>query len=78
MSACGRCLFSALILVKKAAALANRGSGLLSEALADAVSAAADEVLEDIERYIPPLHPLQGGAGTSVNMAAMSCWPIWL
>ncbi len=63
-------VFSALILVKKAAALANRGSGLLSEALADAVSAAADEVLEEIERYIPPLHPLQGGAGTSVNMAA--------
>lgn len=65
-----RDLFAALILVKKAAALANKGSGLLPGELADAIAAAAEEALGDIETFTPALHPLQGGAGTSANMAA--------
>jgi aspartate ammonia-lyase len=63
-------IFAALILVKKAAALANQGVGLLSDELAKAIVAAADELLGDPGRFTPPLHPLQGGAGTSMNMAA--------
>ncbi len=63
-------IFAAMILVKKAAVLANSDSGLLPAELAGAVAAAADEVLDDVEAFVPALHPLQGGAGTSVNMAA--------
>lgn len=63
-------LFGALILVKKATALANQGSGLLADDLAEAIVVAADEVLADPRRFVPDLHPLQGGAGTSMNMAA--------
>ncbi len=62
-------VFRAMILVKKATAMANLGSGLLPADLAEAISAAADEVLADGDQYLPKLHPLQGGAGTSVNMA---------
>ena len=38
--------------------------------ICDAITAAADQVSVDVETYLPPIHPLQGGAGTSVNMAA--------
>lgn len=63
-------LFRAMILVKKATAKANRDCGLLPAELGDALSQAADEVLADIDSFVPAIHPLQGGAGTSVNMAA--------
>lgn len=63
-------LFAALIVVKKVAALANREAGLLDDRIATAIVSACDEVLKDVMCFLPPLHPLQGGAGTSTNMAA--------
>ncbi len=63
-------LFRALIQVKQAAARANVQAGLLEEKIARAIDGACAEILAEGERYIPPLHPLQGGAGTSTNMAA--------
>jgi aspartate ammonia-lyase len=63
-------LFEGLLLVKKAAALANLRAGLLEERLARAIADAADEALADVAAFLPPIHPLQGGAGTSSNMAA--------
>jgi aspartate ammonia-lyase len=68
-------LFLALLQVKKAAAVANTRAGLLSETIGNAITGACDELIEKIEvnkddTLIPDIHPLQGGAGTSTNMAA--------
>lgn len=63
-------LFAALVEVKKAAALANVEAGLLPEDVGDRIAEACDEIGSSLDTYIPPLHPLQGGAGTSTNMAA--------
>jgi aspartate ammonia-lyase len=63
-------LFAALLLVKKAAVLANLRAGLLEERLGEAIAAGVDEALAANEGLLPPVHPLQGGAGTSTNMAA--------
>ncbi|MBN1196694.1 MAG: aspartate ammonia-lyase [Candidatus Aminicenantes bacterium] len=63
-------LFAALIQVKQAAAEANADAGLLKAELAEAIVDAGDEVLADTEAWLPAVHPLQGGAGTSTNMAA--------
>lgn len=63
-------LFRALISVKKACATANLKAGILEEQIANAIIEACDTIIFDIDKYIPPLHPLQGGAGTSTNMAA--------
>lgn len=63
-------LFRALIEVKKAAAQANGRAGLLDERKAALLARACDHILENIASFVPPIHPLQGGAGTSSNMAA--------
>lgn len=63
-------LFGALVEVKKAAALANVKAGLLPENIGRLIGEACDEVGSNLDAYIPPIHPLQGGAGTSTNMAA--------
>lgn len=63
-------LFYALIEVKQACARANRSAGLLDEKKAQLIEQACAEILSDIDSNIPPIHPLQGGAGTSTNMAA--------
>ncbi len=61
-------LVTAMAMVKKACALANRDLGLLQEDYADAIVQACDEViagkLED--QFVVDM--LQGGAGTSTNM----------
>jgi len=62
-------LFAALIQVKQAAAEANADAGLLDQELAAAIVAAGNEALGDISAVLPAIHPLQGGAGTSTNMA---------
>ncbi len=62
--------FAAVVQVKRAAARANRRAGLLDEPVAAALEGACAEVLADVAAWVPPLHPLQGGAGTSMNMAA--------
>ncbi|MFO1149683.1 MAG: class II fumarate hydratase [Alsobacter sp.] len=61
-------LIEALVVVKKAAALANRALGELDPGLADAIVAAADDVLDGKLPYEFPLVPWQTGSGTQTNM----------
>ena len=58
----------ALAQVKKAAALANMDTGRLPHDIGDQLVKAADEIIagEHIDQF--PVDPIQGGAGTSVNM----------
>jgi len=63
-------LVTATILVKKAAAEANRELGRLAPVLADAIVAAADEVLGGRLRDQFLVDVYQAGAGTSHNMNA--------
>ena len=58
----------ALAAVKKAAALANMETGRLEKRIGDALVEAADEILEGRMMDQFPVDPIQGGAGTSVNM----------
>ena len=61
-------LIRAMAKVKKAAALANRETGHLDAKIADAISAAADEVIAGKFHDQFLVDPIQGGAGTSINM----------
>src|SRR5689334_24492430 len=63
-------LIRALGIVKKAAALANRDTGHMEARIADAIARAADDVIAGKldEHFI--VDPIQGGAGTSINMNA--------
>lgn len=75
-----RDIFLALIRVKKAAAVANTGAGLLDETIGNAIVNACDKIVGQLEEesgkapadrdFLPHIHPFQGGAGTSTNMAA--------
>jgi fumarate hydratase class II len=66
----GRPVIRGLGLLKKSAALANVGLGLLPEAVADAVIQAADEVARgDLDDHFP-LVVFQTGSGTQSNMNA--------
>ena len=58
----------ALAMVKKASALANMKTGRLNVSVGKAIVQAADEVIagEFADQF--PVDPIQGGAGTSVNM----------
>jgi aspartate ammonia-lyase len=60
----------AFLLIKKAAALANRELGELPAELSDAIARACDAVLEDFPRYRDQfvVDVFQAGAGTSFNM----------
>jgi aspartate ammonia-lyase len=57
-------------IVKKAAALANRDTGHLDSRIANAIAQAADDVIAGKldDQFI--VDPIQGGAGTSINMNA--------
>ena len=61
-------IVAALALVKKAAALVNRDLGRISEEKADAIAAAADEVLAGEHPDEFPLLVWQTGSGTQSNM----------
>ena len=61
-------LLRALVLVKRAAALANRELGEVERGIADAVVAAADEVLAGQWPDEFPLSVWQTGSGTQTNM----------
>lgn len=63
-------LVSALVVVKKAAALTNRDIGALAPDIAQAIVAACDEILAGALRDQFVVDRLQGGAGTSANMNA--------
>ena len=58
----------ALATVKKAAALANMETGRLNALVGKALTRAADEIIEGrwLDQF--PVDPIQGGAGTSINM----------
>ena len=58
----------ALAMVKKASALANMKTGRLNVSIGKAIVQAADEVIEGQFADQFPVDPIQGGAGTSVNM----------
>jgi aspartate ammonia-lyase len=60
----------AFILLKRAAALANRELGALDEERADAIVAACDRILADLPRHQQHfvVDVFQAGAGTSFNM----------
>ena len=61
----------ALGLIKLAAAKVNADLGLLDPKLADAIAAAADEVVDGkLRRPVRPRHAFQTGSGTSTNMNA--------
>ncbi|HXV85360.1 MAG TPA: aspartate ammonia-lyase [Gemmatimonadales bacterium] len=60
----------AIVWIKKAAALTHRTTGRLEARLADAIVAAADEVLSGRHRDQFVVDPYQAGAGTSHNMNA--------
>ena len=59
-----------MALVKKAAAITNRIAGTLSSEKADAIIKACDEVIDGKLRDQFVVDPIQGGAGTSMNMNA--------
>ncbi|MGE5244404.1 MAG: aspartate ammonia-lyase [Betaproteobacteria bacterium] len=63
-------LVTATILIKKAAAQANASLGRLDRAVADAIVAAADEILSGRMRDQFVVDVYQAGAGTSHNMNA--------
>ncbi|HET9383681.1 MAG TPA: lyase family protein, partial [Gemmatimonadales bacterium] len=58
----------AVVWIKKAAALTHRDTGRLDRKLAEAIIAAADEVLAGGHRDQFVVDPYQAGAGTSHNM----------
>lgn len=61
-------LIRSLAIVKKATALANAELGRIPQQVAAAISQAVDEVIEGkLDREFI-LDPIQGGAGTSINM----------
>ncbi|MCL6570085.1 MAG: aspartate ammonia-lyase [Bacillus sp. (in: Bacteria)] len=61
-------LINAMAVVKKSAAYANVAIGQLDEKIGEAIMVAADEVLEGRHHDQFICDPIQGGAGTSINM----------
>ena len=59
---------TAVVWIKKAAALTHKETGRLDAALADAIVAAADEILSGAHREHFIVDVFQAGAGTSHNM----------
>ncbi len=60
----------ALVRIKRAAALANKELGILKPEIADAIVAAADEVIAGAHHDQFPIDTYQTGSGTSSNMNA--------
>ncbi|MFD2443924.1 aspartate ammonia-lyase [Bacillus sp. CGMCC 1.16607] len=61
-------LIKAMAMVKKAAALANMESGRLYHEIGEAIVKASDEIIEGKHHDHFIVDPIQGGAGTSINM----------
>jgi fumarate hydratase class II len=59
---------AALARIKKSAALANAKLGVLDQSIADAIAAAADEVVTGVHDREFPIDVYQTGSGTSSNM----------
>ncbi|MBP0724141.1 aspartate ammonia-lyase [Bacillus sp. RG28] len=63
-------MIKALAIVKKSAALANMKVKRLNEEIGEAIVKAADEIIEGAWHEYFIVDPIQGGAGTSMNMNA--------
>ena len=63
-------LIVAMAMVKKAAALANVESGLMDEKIGNCIAEAATDIIEGKYHDQFLVDPIQGGAGTSINMNA--------
>ena len=63
-------LINSLIQIKKAAAITNREIGALAPDISEAIVKACDEILGGQFRTQFVVDPIQGGAGTSLNMNA--------
>ena len=63
-------MINSLALLKKAAAITNREIGVLDPVISEAIVKACDEILEGKLREGFVVDPIQGGAGTSLNMNA--------
>ncbi len=63
-------IFRNVLIIKKCAAVANFRAGILPEDIKNRIVEACEEILLNLNDFIPDIHPYQGGAGTSVNMAA--------
>ncbi|WP_028402233.1 aspartate ammonia-lyase [Ectobacillus panaciterrae] len=63
-------LIKALAIVKKAAALANTETNRMYEGTGEAIAQAAQEIIEGKWHEHFLVDPIQGGAGTSINMNA--------
>lgn len=63
-------LIRAFAIVKKSAAQANAETGHLDQTIANAIIQAADEIIEGKWHDQFVVDPIQGGAGTSLNMNA--------
>ncbi len=63
-------MIESLVMIKKAAALANQRAGTLKPETASAIVRACDEILSGKLRDQFIVDPVQGGAGTSANMNA--------
>ena len=61
-------MIESLVVIKKAAAIANRRAGVLAPEIASAIIRACDEILAGQLRDQFIVDPIQGGAGTSANM----------
>ncbi|OCS84999.1 aspartate ammonia-lyase [Caryophanon tenue] len=61
-------LIRAFAIVKKSAAQANAATGKLNAELADAIVQAANEIIDGLWHDQFVVDPIQGGAGTSLNM----------
>ena len=61
-------MINALALLKKACARANRQAGALECVVADAIEAACDDICNGMYHDQFIVDPIQGGAGTSMNM----------
>jgi aspartate ammonia-lyase len=69
-------LIKALAIVKKAGALANMDVKRLYEGLGHVIVKAGDEIIEGKWHEYFIVDPIQGGAGTSMNMNANELLPI--
>ena len=63
-------LIRSLAFIKKAAAISNRKVGLLNEKITEAIIKACDEIIMGNYWKDFIVDPIQGGAGTSINMNA--------
>ncbi|MEG0591525.1 MAG: lyase family protein, partial [Lachnospiraceae bacterium] len=63
-------IINSLAYIKKAAAITNCEAGILDRKITDAIVEACDEIIHNKLHEFFIVDPIQGGAGTSLNMNA--------